>query len=689
MLKNLTIAIKSPLGSFMACLFMVVLSFSFISVYESVQKENSLFVSSVNDSSKLNEFYKVLVSANSDFSQSIILTNINEDSKIVAKYIEDSKAEIDKAISIINNLIDRMKQENKPEFVASLEKISKALKSYKQGVNDCIDVVASDPTSLAILLPSVVNEFTNINTILDKMVLDIQTEADKAQNRSEQSMIKGHKSAIYFSAIAILLTALVGIYLGKSIANPIKNLTKLMQKLAEGDYSTEIIYQDRKDEIGDIARTVNVFKDNSVKMENLKSEQKINDAKLAKERKEMLMRMADEFEATINKVVKSVADKSGMMNKVAENLKNVSSDLNDRSISASAATEEASSNVSNVASATEEMSASIGAISKDVSYSNQISIDAEKYATNADGKINILSEDVAKIGEVVDLINSIAAQTNLLALNATIEAARAGDAGKGFAVVAGEVKNLASQTTVATEQISKEIEEVQKSTKEAVEAINQITTIIAKIGEMSRSIAAAVEEQDAAAREITHNISQAAQGTREVSSNVEIVNKGASEVMSVADTTLAQSKELTEVSKELQKEVDRFLKGVREGTDDAKNMTEKAVSWFKDKGKDITFKAINDKNDTEFHDHELYVFVYDAKGINVAHGQNNALIGKNLIDLKDSDGNFMIRDIVGVKDSAWIKFRWQNPLNGKIEPKKAYVIHEGGFWFGVGVYNHE
>ena len=230
-----------------------------------------------------------------------------------------------------------------------------------------------------------------------------------------------------------------------------------------------------------------------------------------------------------------------------------------------AASEEAAANVQSVAAASEEMTSSVSEISRQVQASARISADAVQYAQRADIRINSLSEAAVKIGNVVELINTIAGQTNLLALNATIEAARAGEAGRGFAVVAAEVKSLAEQTAKATSEIGQQVSGIQSATQESVEAIKQVGTFINRISEISSAIASAVEEQGAATQEITRNTQQAAAGAADVASNITVVNHGAVETGSASSQMLSAARSLASDSGRLKVEVQKFIRGVRTG----------------------------------------------------------------------------------------------------------------------------
>ena len=367
------------------------------------------------------------------------------------------------------------------------------------------------------------------------------------------------------AAVGVLAIAVAGFLAGQSMAKPIIGMTTSMGVLADGNLEAEIPSQDRVDEIGKMAAAVQVFKENAIEVKRLEAEQKESEKRAEQEKREMMMHMADDFEASVGGVVNSVSSASTEMQSSAEAMTATADQTSNQSTAASAAAEEASSNVQTVASAAEELSSSISEISRQVAQSTQISASAVSEVDGANEKVQGLAEAAQKIGEVVALITDIADQTNLLALNATIEAARAGEAGKGFAVVASEVKNLANATAKATEEISTQIGGIQDATQDAVSAIGSIGGIINQMNEIASTIAAAVEEQGAATQEIARNVEQASSGTTEVSSNITQVNQGAAETGQSAQQMLAAAGELSQQSETLRKEVDQFLAQIRSG----------------------------------------------------------------------------------------------------------------------------
>lgn len=371
-------------------------------------------------------------------------------------------------------------------------------------------------------------------------------------------------SLILFGSIGgIILGLALAYFIGRGISKPVVGMVEAMRRLSSDDLDVEIPGHGRKDEIGDMAESVNVFKENAIRVKELDAENKEKEKQAEREKKAMMDSLAQDFEKNVGGVIEAVTSATQQMHGSAEIMTRTATDSSEKSMAVAAAAEEASSNVSNVAAATEELSASISEISRQVSQSADIARGAASDAEQANSKVEGLKLTAEKIGEVVGMITDIAEQTNLLALNATIEAARAGDAGKGFAVVATEVKNLASQTAKATEEISTQISEIQQATNESVDSIKGIVRTISNINDVAVSISAAVEEQGVATQEIAQNVEQAAAGAQDVTMNISSVNQSTQETGAAATEALEVSGALAEQSKQLKSQVEQFLNQIR------------------------------------------------------------------------------------------------------------------------------
>ncbi len=362
---------------------------------------------------------------------------------------------------------------------------------------------------------------------------------------------------------ALVVGLVIAWFLGGGIAGPVVSMTEAMKKLAGGDKTVEIPAQGRTDEIGQMAGTVQVFKDNMIEAERLRNEQEEAKRRAEVEKKAAMNGMADDFESSVKGIVQMVSSASTELQSTAQSMSATAEETSRQAGAVAAASEQASTNVQTVASAAEELSSSIAEISRQVAESAKISGQAVSDAERTNQQVNALAEAAQRIGDVVKLINGIAGQTNLLALNATIEAARAGEAGKGFAVVASEVKSLANQTAKATDEISAQVTSIQGATADSVEAIKSITGTIGRINEIAAAIASAVEEQGAATQEIARNVQQAAAGTNEVSSNITGVTKAATDTGAAAGQVLSASGELSRQSEALGEKVDAFISRIR------------------------------------------------------------------------------------------------------------------------------
>jgi methyl-accepting chemotaxis protein len=365
-------------------------------------------------------------------------------------------------------------------------------------------------------------------------------------------------------AVAALLGVLAGVtmMLRRRVIAPLATLTDVVGELAAGRHDVTIPASGRADEIGSMAGSLEVFKDALIAKKAADEAAALEaDAKIA--RGQRVDRLTRDFETAIGEIVNIVSSASGELEASAGTLTATAERSEQLTTVVAAASEEASTNVQSVASATEEMASSVNEISRPVQDSARIAGAAVEQAQKTNDRVSELAKAAARIGDVVELINTIAGQTNLLALNATIEAARAGEAGRGFAVVASEVKALAEQTAKATGEIGQQISGIQAATQESVGAIKEIGDTIGRMSEIASAIASAIEEQGAATQEIARNVQQAASGTQQVSSNIADVQRGASETGSASAQVLSAAKSLAGESGRLKREVGQFLSAVR------------------------------------------------------------------------------------------------------------------------------
>ncbi|HYH40128.1 MAG TPA: HAMP domain-containing methyl-accepting chemotaxis protein [Azospirillum sp.] len=407
--------------------------------------------------------------------------------------------------------------------------------------------------------PAYMDVRLKFRALIDRVDREMQATSDVVTAGAEAAgtwmlIIAGTGVVVCFG-VAILLAR-------RTIAVPIERITATMRDLAEGKLDVTVDGAGRGDEIGGMARAVQVFKDNA--LERVRLEAAAAEERQGKERRAAeVERMIRSFEQSVGGILATVSSATTELERTATSMTDIAHRTNDRATAAATAAEEASTNVQTVASATEELTASISEISAQVARSTSIANQAVGEADQTNARVQGLVEQAQRIGEIVQLINNIASQTNLLALNATIEAARAGEMGKGFAVVASEVKSLATQTAKATEDISQQIAAMQGATNGAAQAIGGIGRTIATISEVATSIASAIEEQGAATSEISRNVQEAAGGTRAVSTNVADVSQAATHTGVAASQVLGASGELARQADHLKGEIERFLSGIR------------------------------------------------------------------------------------------------------------------------------
>ena len=365
------------------------------------------------------------------------------------------------------------------------------------------------------------------------------------------------------AVLAAILVMILTTMIVRRVTKPLSSVTESLTAIANGNTGVEIHYHERVDEIGEIARTIEVFKNNVAERRRLREEQTAAAVASAEQRKSELRRFVDEFETGVGGIIDNVLTSSGEFERVARQLTETARTTAGLSGQSAGASETASEHVRSAAAASHELSSSIAEITRRVQESNGIAAEAVKQAAATDQRINQLSEAGARIGDVVKLITSIAEQTNLLALNATIEAARAGDAGRGFAVVAQEVKSLAGQTAKATEEISSQIGNMQSATEESVGAIKAIGQTIERISDIATSISAAVEQQRGATQNIAQSVRAAASGTADVAVNIRNAAQGAGETGETSARMFVSAQALSGESLHLKAEVEKFLDRVR------------------------------------------------------------------------------------------------------------------------------
>jgi methyl-accepting chemotaxis protein len=490
---------------------------------------------------------------------------------VMAETLE-AKAANDKRLA---GILERIAKDRKayepmiglPEERSIYENWSRAWDKYMTGVQDVV-VLSRDSIGR---IPHEASEAISKNvaviaaesdTYLEKSINFNNAGADTATREAAE----GYNAAFWTVLVIILAVVIVGLgvglYLVRDLSRGISAIVTPMQALGSGDLTVEVTRRGENTEIGVMADALQVFKQALI-AKKAADEAAARDAEAKIERARRVDGITRNFEAVVGEIVETVASAATELEASANVLTVTAERSQELAVTVAAASEEASTNVQSVASASEELSSSVNEISRQVQESSRVASEAVDQAQQTNGRVGELAQAASRIGDVVELINTIAGQTNLLALNATIEAARAGEAGRGFAVVASEVKALAQQTAKATDEISQQISGIQNATEQSVGAIKEIGDTIGRMSEISSAIAAAVEEQGAATQEISRNIQHAAMGTSEVSSNITDVQRGATETGAASAQVHSAAKSLSTESNRLKIEVEKFLDSVR------------------------------------------------------------------------------------------------------------------------------
>ncbi|MDD5586743.1 MAG: HAMP domain-containing methyl-accepting chemotaxis protein [Alphaproteobacteria bacterium] len=436
------------------------------------------------------------------------------------------------------------------------------LKAYESSANQMAEFLATDVTVASMFMNDCQSKYEPISEIFNNTAGVAKSKSDSIQQELVKTLNSSLKIVLGVVALTIIIGFGLGSLVGRAIAKPVKAMTAIMRKLADGDTNVTVAYKDRRDEVGAMAGAIQVFRENMLKNATLEAEQ--TKERQARERRAVTVdKLIGDFQQTSVSALQSVASAASQLQANSKNMSANAEQTSEQSLAVASAAEEASSNVQTVASAAEELHSSITEIGRQVTESARIAAMAAHETEKTNATVEGLAAAAQKIGAVVELINNIAGQTNLLALNATIEAARAGDAGKGFAVVAQEVKTLADQTAKATDEISSQVTEMQNVTTNTVAAIKGIGSTITRLNEISTSIASAVEEQTAATDEIARSVEQAASGTRSVSMNIGGVTEKATQTGQMSNQVLDAGNALANQSSVLRKEIESFIDKVR------------------------------------------------------------------------------------------------------------------------------
>jgi len=557
LLKNAPIAAKSLASPVIGSVAMLVMLALFVSSFAGMRHSNGLKALAASMTKEAAATLVGITGAHADLYRAISLKSQGVEDKIVS----DAAASALRAIESAQSAADTLRG-NALADPGLMQRVIAGLGTYRKVAGDTAEVVTSDAYIAAMQMNEAQNQFTLVKKDIDELVAQSQSVRERVDAEAARQLGRAEYQAIGVAGLAIFFSFSTGLFFSRLMSRPIKLMTGLMGRLAQGDLEVQLDESGRHDEIGAMARAVEVFRDNARAARRLTQEKAEAEAARS-ERTERLQGLMRRYEEKVSTVIARLTRAAEAMGSVVATLTTATDQADERGIAVASASEEASANVQTVATAAEELSSSIGEIGRQVHQAAVVARHAVERAGNASEVVSTLSAGANKIGEIVELISGIASQTNLLALNATIEAARAGDAGKGFAVVASEVKSLATQTAKATEDIAAQISAIQSSTGAAVSAIEEIARIITEINEVATSIASAIEEQNAATKEIARNVQQAAQGTQQVSVNIVEVKAAVRDSRNVVGDVQRGASAVASESNELRQEFESFRDGIR------------------------------------------------------------------------------------------------------------------------------
>jgi methyl-accepting chemotaxis protein len=480
-----------------------------------------------------------------------------------ADAVKDLNGDLEEQVTdITDSLATNQKLDLPPDIVAGYQKVDGLMKAILDATDAEVKLALSDPKAADAKFDEYTGTFDAVETVMDDTRTALVAADQAIESDGRQTFEIGPWIQIGIGALGLAVLTLAGWLCTRAALRLVGNTTDAMEKLAKNVDGTEVPYRERKDQVGVMARAMQVFKENGLERTRLEVQQAAERA-AREQRAQTIEALTAGFEREVTTVVRSVSTSAAGMQTTATAMTETAHHATEQATQVATASTQANSNVETVAAAATQLASSISEISRQVVESSRIAGEAVSQATHSGQLVKDLAEAAQKIGAVVNLINEIASQTNLLALNATIEAARAGEAGKGFAVVASEVKSLANQTAKATEEIGAQIAGIQQATGETVKSIDGISTIIDRISEITASVAAAVEEQGAATQEISRNVQQATSGTQQVSSSIALVTEAARQTGTAAGDLLNASGDLAKQAEVMRLEVEKYISGVK------------------------------------------------------------------------------------------------------------------------------
>lgn len=557
-LDNAPIRAKSLVSPIFGCLMSLAIGYVLIISSNSISLAMKQNEQSLEQAAKMVRAELALSNTHTNLYKALNWQQTSVEQKLIDDAISSAKRTMEETKKLINE-VDTVFIGHDEE---SHKKTLSNLKAYEESVQQVSDLIGVDISMANIFLNDCQSRFTPLYDSIETMAKMAQEKAGQANTTLKTAVSYSLKIGLMCVVLSIVLSLLIGSYIGQAITKPIQAITRVMKALAGGNKNVDVPHLQRHDEVGNMAQAVLIFKENMIKSEQLEEKQHA-EREAREKRAVMIEKLVGEFQSTSSSVVNSVSDAAHQLQSNSKAMSSTANETTSKASIVATAAQEATNNVQTVASAAEQLHASIGHIKERVVESTRIAASAVEETNHTNRTVEGLAEAAQKIGAVVELINDIAGQTNLLALNATIEAARAGDAGKGFAVVAQEVKGLADQTARATKEIADQIQEMQNMTSETVAAIKNIGSTIARVNQISTTIAQAVEEQSSATNEIARSIEHASSGTRTVSTNIGTVTEASVHTSEMANQVLDAGTHLANEGERLRKEVETFIHKVR------------------------------------------------------------------------------------------------------------------------------